>query len=113
MKREDLRSIEGLTDAQVDAVMVLAGRDSTAAHAREEQLQQQLTAAQQGLAAFGTQKPADLAAALQQVQQLQTQLDQQAADFRGGPGKGHPGALPPGVAGAQDGLLSVPAGEHQ
>ena len=82
MKREDLRAIEGLTDAQVDAVMALAGRDSTAAHAREEQLQQQLTAAQQGLAAFGTQKPADLAAALQQVQQLQTQLNQQAADFR-------------------------------
>lgn len=82
MKREDLRAIEGLTDAQVDAVMALAGRDSTAAHAREEQLQQQLTAAQQGLAAFGTQKPADLAAALQQVQQLQTQLEQQAADFR-------------------------------
>ena len=71
MKREDLRSIEGMTDAQVDAVMALAGRDSTAAHAREEQLQQQLTIAQQGLAAFGTQKPTDLAAALQQVQQLQ------------------------------------------
>ena len=47
MKREDLRAVEGLTDAQVDAVMALAGRDSTAAHAREEQLQQQLAAAQQ------------------------------------------------------------------
>lgn len=82
MRREDLRAIEGLTDAQVDAVMALAGRDSTAAHTREEQLQQQLTAAQQGLAAFGTQKPTDLAAALQQVQQLQTQLQTQAADFR-------------------------------
>ena len=82
MKREDLRDIEGMTDAQVDAVMALAGRDSTAAHAREEALQQQLTAAQQGLAAFGTQKPADLAAALQQVQQLQTQLNEQAADYR-------------------------------
>lgn len=81
MKREDLRAIEGMTDAQVDAVMALAGRDSTAAHAREEALQQQLTAAQQGLAAFGTQKPADLAAALQQVQQLQTQLNEQAADY--------------------------------
>lgn len=82
MKREDLRAIEGMTDAQVDAVMALAGRDSTAAHAREDALQQQLTAAQQGLAAFGTQKPADLAAALQQVQQLQTQLNEQAADYR-------------------------------
>lgn len=82
MRREDLRAIEGLTDAQVDAVMALAGRDSSAAHTREEQLQQQLTAAQQGLAAFGTQKPSDLAAALQQVQQLQTQLSEQAADFR-------------------------------
>ena len=82
MKREDFRAIEGMTDAQVDAVMALAGRDSTAAHAREEALQQQLTAAQQGLAAFGTQKPADLAAALQQVQQLQTQLNEQAADYR-------------------------------
>lgn len=82
MKREDLRAIEGMTDAQVDAVMALAGRDSTAAHTREEALQQQLTAAQQGLAAFGTQKPADLAAALQQVQQLQTQLNEQAADYR-------------------------------
>lgn len=82
MKREDLRAIEGMTDAQVDAVMALAGRDSTAAHAREEALQQQLTAAQQGLAAFGTQKPTDLAAALQQVQQLQTQLNEQAADYR-------------------------------
>ena len=82
MKREDLRAIEGMTDAQVDAVMALAGRDSNAAHAREEALQQQLTAAQQGLAAFGTQKPADLAAALQQVQQLQTQLNEQAADYR-------------------------------
>ena len=70
MKREDLRAIEGLTDAQVDAIMALAGRDSTAAHAREDALQQQLTAAQQGLAAFGTQKPSDLATALQQVQQL-------------------------------------------
>ena len=49
MKREDLRAIEGLTDAQVDAIMALAGRDSTAAHAREDALQQQLTAAQQGL----------------------------------------------------------------
>ena len=82
MKREDLRAIEGMTDAQVDAVMALAGRDSTAAHVREEALQQQLAAAQQGLAAFGTQKPADLAAALQQVQQLQTQLNEQAADYR-------------------------------
>ena len=82
MKRDDLRAIEGMTDAQVDAVMALAGRDSTAAHTREEALQQQLTAAQQGLAAFGTQKPADLAAALQQVQQLQTQLNEQAADYR-------------------------------
>ena len=82
MKREDLRAIEGMTDAQVDAVMALAGRDSTAAHTREEALQQQLTAAQQGLAAFGTQKPADLAAALQPVQQLQTQLNEQAADYR-------------------------------
>lgn len=82
MKREDLRAIEGMTDAQVDAVMALAGRDSTAAHAREEQLQQQLTLAQQGLAAFGTQKPTDLAAALQQVQQLQTQLNDQAASYR-------------------------------
>lgn len=82
MKREELRAIEGLTEAQVDAVMALAGKDSTAAHTREEQLQQQLTAAQQGLAAFGTQKPADLAAALQQVQQLQTQLSEQAADYR-------------------------------
>ena len=82
MKREDLRAIEGLTDAQVDAIMALAGRDSTAAHAREDALQQQLTAAQQGLAAFGTQKPSDLATALQQVQQLQTQINEQAADFR-------------------------------
>lgn len=82
MKREDLRAIEGLTDAQVDAVMALAGRDSSAAHAREDALQQQLTAAQQGLAAFGTQKPSDLASALQQVQQLQTQLNEQAADYR-------------------------------
>ena len=82
MKREDLRAIEGLTEAQVAAVMALAGRDSTAAHAREDQLQQQLNAAQQGLAAFGTQKPSDLAAAMQQVQQLQTQLNEQAADFR-------------------------------
>lgn len=82
MKREDLRAIEGMTDAQVAAVMALAGRDSTAAHAREEQLQQQLTTAQQGLAAFGTQKPTDLAAALQQVQQLQTQLNDQAASYR-------------------------------
>ena len=82
MKREDLRAIEGLTEAQVDAVMALAGRDSAAAHAREETLQQQLNTAQQGLAAFGTQKPADLAAALQQVQTLQQQLNDQAADYR-------------------------------
>lgn len=78
MKREDLRAIEGLSEAQVDAVMTLAGRDSAAAHSREEALQQQLNAAQQGLAAFGTQKPSDLASALQQVQQLQTQLAEQA-----------------------------------
>lgn len=82
MKREDLRAIEGLTEAQVEAVMALAGKDSTAAHSREEALQQQLNAAQQGLAAFGTQKPSDLASALQQVQQLQTQLAEQAADYR-------------------------------
>lgn len=82
MKREDLRAIEGLSEAQVDAVMTLAGRDSAAAHSREEALQQQLNAAQQGLAAFGTQKPSDLASALQQVQQLQTQLAEQAADYR-------------------------------
>ena len=49
MKREDLRAIEGLSEAQVDAVMTLAGRDSAAAHSREEALQQQLNAAQQGL----------------------------------------------------------------
>ena len=38
MKREDLRAIEGLSEAQVDAVMTLAGRDSAAAHSREEAL---------------------------------------------------------------------------
>ena len=82
MKREDLRAIDGLTEAQVYAVMALAGRDRAAASAREETLQQQLTIAQQGLAAFGTQKPADLNDALQQVQTLQQQLNEQAAAYR-------------------------------
>lgn len=82
MRREDLRAIEGMTEAQVEAVMRLAGQDTAAAQQRENELQSQLNTAQQRLAAFGTQQPGDLAAAQQQAADLQRQLNAQAADYR-------------------------------
>lgn len=71
MRREDLRSIEGLTAEMENAIMQLAGADRAAANTREQELQQQLTAAQQAQAS-----------AEQQASQLQQQMDAQQAEYR-------------------------------
>lgn len=47
MKREDLTKIDGLTDAQVDAVMALHGQDATAWNAARAALTQERDAARQ------------------------------------------------------------------
>lgn len=64
MRRDELHGIEGLTDAQIEAIMALHGRDTAASNTRTTELQQQLTASQQQLATAQQQ----LTAAQQQVE---------------------------------------------
>lgn len=81
MTREELRAIEGITDAQVDAVMALYGRDNQAWQAERQGLQTQLATATNGLAAFGDTTPESIGQLRQQVQQLQNQMTEQQAQY--------------------------------
>lgn len=78
MRREDLRAIEGMTDAQIDAVMALHGQDEAAHRTQVNGLQQQLSTAQQGLKAFEGVDVNDLRT---QISTLQQRLDAQAAEY--------------------------------
>lgn len=78
MKREDLKTIEGLTEEQINAVMRLHGLDAAAHQATVQGLQAQLATAQQGLAAFDGVDVNDLRS---QITNLTNQLSQQAAEF--------------------------------
>lgn len=78
MKREDLKTIEGLTEEQINAVMRLHGLDAAAHQATVQGLQAQLDTAQQGLAAFDGVDVNDLRS---QITNLTNQLSQQAAEF--------------------------------
>ena len=78
MKREDLKTIEGLTEEQINAVMRLHGLDAAAHQATVQGLQAQLTTAQKGLAAFEGVDVNDLRS---QISDLTNQLTQQAAEF--------------------------------
>lgn len=86
MTREELKAINGMTDAQIDAVMAIHGKDASAANTAQQALQtqvqglqQQLTTAQQGLKAF---EGVDVNQLRGQITQLQGQLTQQAAQFQ-------------------------------
>lgn len=80
MTRDELQAIEGITDAQINAVMAIHGRDTQAWQGERQGLQAQLDTATQGLAAFGQTTPETVAQMQQQITQLQQQMtDQQAA----------------------------------
>jgi hypothetical protein len=88
MTRDEVRAITGMTDAQIDAVMALHGRDAaawqtskSALTAQVTSLTQQLQTAQQGIAAFGQHKPEDITQLQTQITELTTRLNTQAADF--------------------------------
>lgn len=78
MKREDLRAIEGLTEDQINEIMRLHGQDEAAHHTAEQALQEQLTTAQRGLAAFEGVDVNDLR---QQITNLTNQMSAQAAEY--------------------------------
>ena len=85
MTREDLARIEGLTPEQINAIMQLHGLDVQAANAERatlqtqiDNLQTQLSTAQQGLKAF---EGVDVNALQGQIAQLNGQLAAQAATF--------------------------------
>lgn len=78
MKREELRAIEGLTEAQIDAIMKLHNQDESAHKIAMQQIQSQLDTATQGLKAF---EGVDVNSLKNQVTELTTRLEQQKADF--------------------------------
>lgn len=78
MRREDLRAIEGLTEEQINEIMRLHGQDEAAHQATVQGLQEQLTTAQQGLAAFDG---VDVQALRGQITSLTQQMQEQAAEF--------------------------------
>lgn len=78
MRREDLRAIEGLTEEQINEIMRLHGQDEAAHQATVQGLQEQLTTAQQGLAAFDG---VDVEALRGQITSLTQQMQEQAAEF--------------------------------
>ena len=78
MKREELRAIEGLTEAQIDAIMKLHNQDESAHKVAMQQIQSQLDTATQGLKAF---EGVDVNRLKNQVTELTTRLEQQKADF--------------------------------
>lgn len=78
MKREELRAIEGLTDAQIEAIMKLHNQDESAHKIALQQIQSQLDTATQGLKAF---EGVDVNSLKNQVTELTTRLEQQKADF--------------------------------
>ena len=79
MTRDELRAIQGITEEQINAIMQLHGRDSQASAAREQNLQQQLDTAQNGLSALGALTPEQ---AVQQIATLNSQLAAQQAQYR-------------------------------
>lgn len=78
MTRDELRAIDGLTDEQINAIMRLHGRDETTHRSTLDNLREQLTTAQNGLAAFNGVNVAEMRT---QIADLQQRLTQQAADF--------------------------------
>lgn len=78
MRREDLRAIEGLTEEQINEIMRLHGQDEAAHQATVQGLQEQLTTAQQSLAAFDG---VDVEALRGQITSLTQQMQEQAAEF--------------------------------
>ena len=78
MRREDLRAIEGLTEEQINEIMRLHGQDEAAHQATVQGLQEQLTTAQQGRAAFDG---VDVEALRGQITSLTQQMQEQAAEF--------------------------------
>ena len=77
MKTEELKAI-GLTDEQVQKVFAMNGADVKREKERADQLQGQLTTAQDGLKAFDGVDVADLKG---QITTLQTKLTEQADAF--------------------------------
>lgn len=85
MKREDLERIEGMTPEQINEVMRLHGLDVQSANTERatlqtqiDNLQTQLSTAQQGLKAF---EGVDVNALQGQIANLNSQLAEQAATF--------------------------------
>lgn len=78
MRREDLRAIEGMTEAQVEAVMGLYAQDEQNHQSAVQQLQQQLDTAKNGLKAF---EGVDVPGLQQQVKDLTEKMERQSAAF--------------------------------
>lgn len=78
MRREDLRAIEGMTEAQVEAVMGLYAQDEQNYQTAVQQLKQQLDTAREGLKAF---EGVDVPGLQQQVKDLTDKMEQQSAAF--------------------------------
>lgn len=78
MRREDLMAIEGMTEAQVEAVMGLYAQDEQNHQTAVQQLQQQLDTAKNGLKAF---EGVDVPGLQQQVKDLTEKMEQQSAAF--------------------------------
>ena len=73
-----MRAIQGLTEEQINEIMRLHGQDEAAHQATVQGLQEQLTTAQQGLAAFDG---VDVEALRGQITSLTQQMQEQAAEF--------------------------------
>lgn len=85
MTREDLKGIEGLTEAQIEAIMAIHGRDTTTANATKADLeakvtslQQQLKTAKDGLKAF---EGVDVNGLQTKITELQTRITEQQEGF--------------------------------
>lgn len=85
MTRDDLKGIEGLTEAQIEAIMAIHGRDTQTANAAKADLeakvtslQQQLKTAQDGLKAF---EGVDVNGLQTKITELQTRITEQQEGF--------------------------------
>lgn len=85
MTRDDLKGIEGLTEAQIEAIMAIHGRDTQTANAAKADLeakvtslQQQLKTAQDGLKAF---EGVDVNGLRTEITELQTRITEQQEAF--------------------------------
>jgi len=86
MTRDELKAIEGMTDAQINAVIALYGRDTQALTAERQTLQTQitglqgqLTTAQSGMAALHGMTAEQ---AVQKISELQNQMTAQEAKYQ-------------------------------